>query len=162
MAVISLVVTSDRVVSGVKRDEVSPLVEALLAEKGHRLGFSTVVPNDWEAIRRAVSRACRESRIVLVTGGTGVSPRDISVDVVKSMASAELPGFGELHRRLSFERAGYTVSLSRASAFIVDGCLVAVSPGNPDAVKVAVEILSHIADHAIEELEGRGHRAGEA
>lgn len=159
MADFSLVVTSDRVYKGEKEDKITPMVKAALDASGHRLVYWSIAPNDPEKIREAVGEACRRARIVLVTGGTGISPRDVSVDVVAGIAERELPGFGEAHRRLSWESVGPRAVLSRASAFILPGgCLVAVSPGNPDAVRVALEILVPIADHAVDQLSGRPHK----
>ncbi len=154
---LAVVVTSDRVYRGEKEDRVLQLLREPGISERVKLVYYTVVPNDPVVIREKVLEAARASRLVLVTGGTGVSPRDISVDVVRSIASKELPGFGELHRRLSMEEIGFRAILSRASAFIVDRSLVAVSPGSRGAVRLAVEILYNIYNHLIEELEGMGH-----
>jgi len=157
MARVALVVTSDSVYRGVKEDRVTPLVRERLARSGHELVYSRVVPNEKQVIEEAIREACSRARVVLVTGGTGISPRDVSVDVVRSMSTREVPGFGELHRRLSFEKIGARAALSRASAFIVGECFVAVSPGNPDAVEVALDILEGMVDHIVEQLEGKPH-----
>ena len=154
---LAVVVTSDRVYRGEREDRVAELLREPGIREKVNLVYYTVVPNDPTAIREKVLEAARASRVVLVTGGTGVSPRDISVDVVRSIASRELPGFGELHRRLSMEDIGFRAILSRASAFIVSGSLVAVSPGSRGAVRLAIEILYNVYSHLVEELEGRGH-----
>ena len=154
----SLVVTSDSVYRGAKEDKITPMVRETLAREGHRLVYSTVAPNVHREIARSILEACRHSRIVVATGGTGISPRDITVDIVRSLSEREIPGFGEAHRRLSWESVGPRATLSRASAFILPGgCFVAVTPGNPDAVRVALEILLPIAGHIEEQLEGRSH-----
>jgi len=156
----SLIVTSDRVYRGERSDEVTPLVEEELRQAGHTLSYKAVVPNDILVIRREVLRACETSPIVLVTGGTGLSPRDVSIDAVASLASTRVPGFGEAHRRLSWEEVGERALLSRADAFVVEAgrrCFVAVSPGNPSAVRIALRLLIPIAKHLAEQLEGRPH-----
>ena len=157
MARWALVVTSDRVFYGEREDRVTPLVSRRLEEEGHVLAYKAVVPNDPVLIRRAVVEAASWAPLVLVTGGTGASPRDVSVDVVESLADKKLPGLGEEFRRRSLASAGPRALLSRAEAFIVGGSLVFVSPGSPDAVRTALELLVEVDEHAVRELEGRGH-----
>ncbi|MEB3817065.1 MAG: MogA/MoaB family molybdenum cofactor biosynthesis protein, partial [Desulfurococcales archaeon] len=69
-----------------------------------------------------------------------------------------VPGFGEAHRRISWDRVGEKAMLSRASAYVVGDCFVAVSPGNPDAVEVALDLLIPVADHIEEQLSGKPHK----
>jgi molybdenum cofactor biosynthesis protein B len=155
---VSLVVTSDRVFRGEKEDLVTPLVKKLLSENGHELVYSAIVPNDPEEIKRKVLEACENARIVLATGGTGISPRDVTVDVIKSLSSKEVPGYGELHRYLSYKRVKEKAILSRVSAFVIENrCFVATSPGNPDAVEVSLEILVKIMSHVEDQLLGKSH-----
>ena len=152
-----LVVTSDRVYRGERKDEVTPLVEKLLASRGRRLSWRIVVPNVASRIVEAVLEAASRCRVVLVTGGTGVSPRDVSVDAVGRVARSRVPGLGEEFRRRSLERVGPVALLSRADAFVVGGSLVFVSPGSPDAVETALSLLLEVDEHVVRELEGRGH-----
>ncbi len=157
MAWFSLVITSDKVYRGERRDEIRPLVESFLASRGHYLAYTRIVPNDPVMIRRAVIDAISRSDVTLVTGGTGLSDRDISIDVISSIAERVVPGFGELHRMKSLETVGYRAMLSRASAYMIGKRLIAVSPGNPDAVRVALEILVEIADHIRDMAQGVSH-----
>ncbi len=157
MLELAVVVTSDKVYRGEKPDKVRRLLSELEAQGRLQVIYYAVAPNDPGEIRRRILEATSVSKIVLVTGGTGVSPRDVSVDVARQLASRELPGFGEAHRRLSMEEIGLRAVMSRASAFIVNGSLVAVSPGSTGAVKTALSILEEIHEHLVEELEGRGH-----
>nr|WP_157463169.1 molybdenum cofactor biosynthesis protein B [Caldisphaera lagunensis] len=157
MARFALIVTSDSVYNGIKKDEITPIVEKMLKEYNQELVFKTIIKNNKEDLINALNNSLNISDIILVTGGTGISPKDISIDVVKSIAQKELPGFGEIHRMKSFNDVGYRVVLSRASAFIINKNLVAVSPGNPSAVKISLEILISIANHAVEQLSGKPH-----
>ncbi|ADL19400.1 Molybdopterin biosynthesis protein MogA [Acidilobus saccharovorans 345-15] len=153
----SLVVTSDHVYRGEKADEVTPLVKERLAKEGHQLIYSVVVPNNPDIIKSAVLDAASRADVVLVSGGTGPSPRDISYDVVKELASKELPGFGELFRFKSLESVGSGVILTRASAFVLGRSLVVVVPGSPSAMGIALEILMPIVNHAVEQIHGEPH-----
>ena len=155
MAWFSLVITSDHVYRGEREDKLAPLVERMLEERGHYLAYKTIVPNDPLMIRQAVLEAVSRADVVLVTGGTGLSRKDVSVDVLEKIAERRVPGFGELHRARSRERVGTKAILSRASAYTIGGKLVAVSPGSPDAVEIAVEILADIADHVRDMARGK-------
>ncbi len=148
-----LVVTSTRVYRGEKPDMLTPLVKNLVESAGHRLVSSAVVPNDPAMINDAVGVAVERCDVVLVTGGTGPSPRDVSVDVVASMADREFPGFGEIFRLLTYQRHGPVAWLSRASAYVVNWKLVVVVPGSEDAVKLALkELLLPEVGHVVGEL----------
>ncbi len=151
-----LVVTSTRVYRGEKPDKLTPLVKGLVEGRGHRLAASTIVPNDPAQIQEAVGKAVERCDVVIVTGGTGPSPRDVSIDVVASMAHRELPGFGEIFRLLTYQRHGPVAWLSRASAYLVDWRLVAVVPGSSDAVRLALEeLLLPEVGHLVGELRRR-------
>ena len=154
---LALVVTSDSVYRGEKEDRVTPLVEDYAARRGAVLAYRRVVPNDPQAIADAVAEAASRADIVIVTGGTGISPRDVTVDAVSRLSTREVPGFGEEHRRRSLQRVGPAALLSRATAYVVGGALVLLSPGSPDAVSVTLQILDEIAGHAVEQLRGGGH-----
>ncbi|WP_292320069.1 molybdenum cofactor biosynthesis protein B [Caldisphaera sp.] len=153
----ALIITSDSVYYGKKKDEITPIVEKIIRESGHDLKFKTIVRNDEEEILKSLNNAIKFSDIILMTGGTGISPKDITVDTVKQLARDVLPGFGELHRSKSINEIGYRAILSRANAFIVNKSLVAISPGNPSAVKISLEILLPIANHIVEQLNGIPH-----
>jgi molybdenum cofactor biosynthesis protein B len=152
---LALIVTSDSVYRGLRADEVTPIVSS---DGRFEVVFSRVVPNDVGEIMAAVLEASNLADVVLVTGGTGVSPRDVTVEALESIASKRVPGLGEEHRRRSYLRVGARALMSRSEGFVVGGALAFASPGNPDAVKVALDILAEVAEHCLEELRGRGHR----
>jgi molybdopterin adenylyltransferase len=141
--------------SRAQSDDVSgrALREGLQAA-GHVLVGSAVVKDDAEAIRAAVTGALDAgARAVLVTGGTGITRRDQTVEAVRPLLEREIPGFGELFRMLSFQEIGSAAWLSRATAGTVRGALVFLLPGSPNAVRLALErlILPELG-HAVREL----------
>ena len=154
----ALVITSDRVKREPERDMITPLVKDMLDKSGHSLVYRTIVGNSFAEILHGISNAMLAGAdIILVTGGTGPNPRDISVDIVSRLADRELPGIGEEFRRRSIARKVKNAVMSRASAYIVDGRLVVVSPGNPDAVETMMGVLLDVADHLVEQLHGKKH-----
>ncbi len=135
------VVTSDAVYEGRRRDEVTPLVASLVTDAGYILVNAVVVPNKREEIRKAIAMAAKECDVVIVTGGTGVSRKDMSVDVAKELCVKDLPGFGELFRYLTFTRHGTAAIATRAYACVADSALIFVTPGSKDAVRMALNEL---------------------
>ena len=125
-----------------------------LEAAGHSVVGQTVVRDEPEQIRAAVERGLQGgARAVLVTGGTGITRRDQTVEAVRPLLEKEIPGFGELFRMLSFQEIGSAAWLSRALAGTVRGALVFVLPGSPNAVRLALDrlILPELG-HAVREL----------
>ena len=118
-------------------------IQALLEDAGHRVAERAIVPDEPAAIREALLRAIARPDIdvALVTGGTGVSPRDATVETVEPLLHKTLPGFGELFRMLSFEEIGAAALLSRALAGTAGRTAIFVMPGSSGAVKTALERL---------------------
>ncbi len=148
-----LVVTGDRVYRGEIEDKVTPLVAELLEEAGHLLVGRLVAPNDKYRIAHAVLTMVIRDDVdaVIVSGGTGPRPRDVSVDAVEMLAERSLPGFGEEFRRRSLESAGTRAILSRAAAFIVNRRPVFVLPGSPDATRLGVRLILEVIGHLVYE-----------
>jgi len=139
-------------------DESGDLAAELVARFGHRVVGRSLVPNVAEELKRTVLEVARGGNvdIVAVLGGTGLSPRDISVETVESMFEKSIPGFGEFFRRLSYEAVGLAAMLSRAVAGTVLGKAVFVTPGSSQAVTLAFEkiilpeaghLVHHIREH---------------
>jgi len=129
------------------RDESSDRSGAKLVELvragGQEVTSRRIVPDEIEAIRAAACAAIDDAAIdvLLVTGGTGAAPRDVSPEAIEPLLEKLLPGFGEIFRSLSFERIGAAAMLSRASAGVVAGTAVFLLPGSPAALELAMERL---------------------
>lgn len=123
----------------------------LLASAGFALSSHRIVLDEPDAIRAAVMEATGEGAdAVITTGGTGVAPRDVTVEVLTHLFDKTLDGFGEAFRRLSWDAVGPRAVLSRAVAGIVGGRFVAALPGSPKAVELAVnDVLIPILEHAV-------------
>jgi molybdenum cofactor biosynthesis protein B len=110
---------------------------------GHRVVESMLEPDHTVEIRWAVQGLLANPKIdvVVVTGGTGLSPRDVTLDAVVPLFERPLEGFGELFRMLSWEQVGAAAMLSRATAGVVGPRAVFLLPGSPKAVELAMERL---------------------
>jgi len=149
---IKVVVVSDTLIAGRGVDVSGEVALSTLSNKGYCVTSKEVVGNSYRDILRALRNS--KERVVVLLGGTGPSPRDITVDVVESTAWRCLTGFGELFRQLSYQKIGARAILSRATLCIMhDGKTVAVLPGSPDATKLGVEILAEILNHLLEEVD---------
>jgi len=124
-------------------DRSGDLIQEQLEARGHRVVERTIVPDEPAAVRAAVLRgiARREIDAVLATGGTGVAPRDGSVEAVAPLLHKRLEGFGELFRSLSLADIGAAAQLSRALAGTAGATAVFLMPGSSGAVRLALELL---------------------
>jgi molybdenum cofactor biosynthesis protein B len=136
-------------------DESAAAAAELLEAAGHKVEKRRIVENDFSKIVQSVKTAIKEGAdLVLALGGTGVSRRDVTVEAVRNVIDKELPGFGELFRALSVKQIGTAAILSRALlGTTVEGRVVAVTPGSPAAVQLALkEILAPQLKHLLREL----------
>lgn len=132
------------------------LVEEMLVAAGQRVIAREIVPDEPVAIRGALldALAQQENQAVILTGGTGVAPRDVTPDTVEPELDRVIPGFGELFRALSYEEIGSAALLSRAVAGMKGDRVVFVIPGSRGAVRLALEKLivpelGHLAAEAV-------------
>lgn len=118
-------------------------IQERLEAAGHEVAERRIVRDEPEEIRGALLRAIAHPDVdaALLTGGTGVSPRDCTPEVVAALLDKELPGFGELFRALSFEEIGAAALLSRALAGSAGRTAIFVTPGSSGAVRLAMERL---------------------
>ena len=129
------------------------VLRRLIEEGGFTVASEVLLVEEPAALRDTVLRLAGDSDAVIVTGGTGIGPRDRTPDAVGALFERRLPGFGELFRMLSFQEIGSAAWLSRALAGTVRGALVFVLPGSPNAVRLALDrlILPELG-HAVREL----------
>lgn len=116
------------------------LVEQLLAA-GHVIALRTIVKDDLDAVRRALSVGIDAPAIdvVISTGGTGITQRDITPEAFLPLVTKAIPGFGELFRALSYADIGASTIQSRAEAALCGTTLVFMLPGSTGAVQLALD-----------------------
>ena len=138
-------------------DASGDLIIKMLRENGHRVTMRRIIPDDKEQIQRVLMRALKSRKVdaIIFSGGTGVSPKDVTIEAVKPMLEKEIPGFGEIFRFLSYKKIGSAAILTRALAGTCRGKAIFCLPGSPDSVSLALEKLiipevGHIIKHARE------------
>lgn len=132
------------------------LVRAI-AEAGHEVARRSLVRDEAREIETAVRTAATaaDTDLVLLTGGTGIAPRDVTTPTLEKMFESAIPGFGELFRWLSYREIGSAAILSRATAGLVGGKVVLALPGSPKALELAMrEIVLKEAGHLVSQTRG--------
>ncbi|MEW6234192.1 MAG: MogA/MoaB family molybdenum cofactor biosynthesis protein [Candidatus Omnitrophota bacterium] len=146
----AIIVLSDRAALGVREDAAGPLLRTLIEKNGGECVRLDVLPDDAERLRKKILdlAVSGDYDVILTSGGTGIGPRDCSVDVARSLLEKELPGFGEEMRRRSLEKTPYAI-LSRATAGVVHDVFLLNLPGSPQG---AVDCLTWVLkplEHAV-------------
>jgi molybdenum cofactor biosynthesis protein B len=123
-------------------DTSGQLIRELVEGAGHRVVNYRIVRDEPDEVRAALDDFCGgEARLVIFNGGTGISRRDRTFDVISKTLEKTLPGFGEIFRMLSYQEVGAAAMLSRATAGVYRDTVVFSTPGSPNAVRTAVEKL---------------------
>jgi molybdenum cofactor biosynthesis protein B len=113
-----------------------------IKKAGHRVHSSRILRDEPSQVEAALDElAAAGTQVILLNGGTGISRRDTTFDVVSRKLDKTLPGFGEIFRMLSYDQVGAAAMLSRATAGIYRGKVVFSTPGSPAAVRLAWEKL---------------------
>jgi len=126
-----------------ENDESGLLIADLLSSNGHFVVQREILPDDPDRIQARVVDWCESKTCgaVLLTGGTGLAPRDSTYEAIAGLLEKRLDGFGELFRMLSYEEIGAAAMLSRAVAGSRGPVFIAALPGSPAAVRLALEKL---------------------
>lgn len=151
-----VVVISDRSSRGEREDRTGPLLLTELARWGFQEGSADVVivPDEEEEIVRELESAVEAGiGLVLTTGGTGVSPRDVTPEATRRVVAKELPGFGELMRRLSQDVTPHAC-ISRALAGTKAATLIVNLPGSPRGAVECLRMIATPARHVLDVLRG--------
>ncbi|AKT39720.1 MogA/MoaB family molybdenum cofactor biosynthesis protein [Chondromyces crocatus] len=140
-------------------DEGGRLLGALLRDAGFDLVAHAILREEPTLLTEALSRLCDDDTAdaIVLTGGTGIAPRDRTIEALTPLLDKTLDGFGEAFRRLSWDQVGPNAILSRALAGVMRGRVVVALPGSPKALDLAVnQLLAPILAHAVALASGRG------
>ena len=135
-------------------DPSGDLIVKILVENGHRVTMRRIIPDDKGMIQHAIMRAIKSRKVdaIITCGGTGISPRDVTIEAVKPLLEKELEGFGEVFRFLSYGEIGSAAILTRALAGVSKGKAIFCIPGSPGAAKTGAAIIAEEAAHIIKHL----------
>ncbi len=159
---VAVVTMSDKGASGQRVDESGPLIAQIMEQ----WGLATVeemmlIPDDYEKIKETLVSLCDDTKVdlILTTGGTGLSPRDVTPEATMAVADRNVPGIAEYMRAKSFEITPKAM-LSRAASVMRGQTLIINLPGSPKAVRENLEFILPALDHGLEIMTGRGGECG--
>ncbi|MCW2524061.1 MAG: moaB [Frankiales bacterium] len=156
----SVITCSNRSAAGQRADDSGQLLASALSDWGYEVLPRQVVPDQVEAIRTAVRDALADgARLVISTGGTGVTPTDVTPEAVTPLLERQIPGIAEQLRLASADRVP-TAVLSRGVAGTIGDALVVTLPGSPGGVRDGLAVLKPLVEHVLQQLSGGDHRVG--
>ncbi len=124
-------------------DESGKLIREKLSQNGHRVMSYSILKNEADSIKKKIYELLREEelQVIITSGGTGVSHRDITVETISLILEKKLDGFGELFRFLSYQEIGTASIMSRAIAGVIGGKVILCLPGSLGAANLAMDKL---------------------
>jgi molybdenum cofactor synthesis domain-containing protein len=155
------VTASNRAAEGVYEDKGGPVIVDRLTAMGFETDGPSVVPDGEpvaEVLRTAVSL---EYDVVVTTGGTGLSPTDRTPEVTRAVLDYEIPGIAEAVRAEGISKVP-TAALSRGTAGVAGNTLIVNLPGSTGGVRDGLDVLGRLLMHAVEQIHGGDHPAGDA
>ena len=139
----------------IETDQSGRHIKEILEACNHQVPYYEIIPDERDIIRQTVEKVIHKENIeaVIISGGTGISYRDVTIESIKPLFEKELPGFGELFRYLSYQYDTGTASiLSRATCGVSNNRIIFSLPGSLKAVQLAMEkiILNELGHMVIE------------
>jgi molybdenum cofactor synthesis domain-containing protein len=152
-----VITVSDRSHGGLRHDASGPLLAELLGGLGFATDPVRVVPDDIPEIEAALREAVSDGlHLVITTGGTGFSPRDVTPEATRRVLEKEAPGLAEALRQYNREAVPTTI-LSRAVAGSAGETVIVNLPGSTGGVRDGIEVLGPVIGHAVAQLRGADH-----
>jgi len=153
---VTVITVSDRASRGEYEDLSGPEIVGILKEAYPECRIRTeIVPDEKEEILRAF-RSAGDEDFILTTGGTGLSPRDITPEVTKEFCDKELPGIAEILRLESYRETPQAM-LSRGYSGVKGNTVIVNFPGSVKAVRLCTRVLLPVMEHSGKMLRGEGH-----
>ena len=160
MIKVAILTLSDKGSKGERKDTSGPAIEELIKKIGTEVISCDILPDEKSKIKRKLISLCKKADLILTTGGTGVSPRDVTPDSTLEVIKYEIPGMAEAMRRESLKKTPRAM-ISRAVAGVRGETLIINLPGSPRAVKENLAVILPVLSHTIEKIKGSTEECGE-
>lgn len=158
---VAVLTISDRAFKGTRKDASGPALAESVGRMGWEVALLEVLPDEREVIATRLRELSGEVDLILTTGGTGLSPRDVTPEATLDVVERRVPGIPEAMRAEGLKRTP-TAMLSRGEAGVLKGTLIVNLPGSPKAALECLEAVRDALTHAVEVAQGRGEHGGMA
>ncbi len=152
MITIAVLTLSDKGSRGERADQSGPLIADIIKDIG-RVDYYDTLPDERELIKKRLLEYAGKVDLVLTTGGTGLSPRDVTPEATLDVIERQVPGIAEAMRMEGMKKTRRSM-LSRAVAGVKGQTLIINLPGSPKAVKENLETILDVLPHAVEKIKG--------
>lgn len=153
MITVAVLTMSDKGSKGEREDSSGPLIKDMLKGIGAEVKHYEILPDEKELIKEKLIKYSKEVDLIITTGGTGLSPRDVTPEATLEVIDRQVPGIAEAMRSEGLKKTSRAM-LSRAVAGVKGRSLIINLPGSPKAVKENLAVILDVIPHAIEKLKG--------
>jgi molybdenum cofactor synthesis domain-containing protein len=159
---VAIITISDRGSKGEREDSSGPLIREMVKNLPAEVIHYEIIPDEKEVIIEALKRSSDELKadLILTTGGTGLSPRDVTPDATRRVIEKEVPGFSEAMRAESLKKTPHAM-ISRAVSGIRGSSLIVNLPGSPKSVKENLSVILPALPHALSKLKSDPSECGQ-
>lgn len=149
----AILTLSDKGSRGERDDKSGPAIEDCLRHAGFSVKYYEILADEKDLIKEKLLEFCKKVDLIVTTGGTGLSPRDVTPDATLEVIEKIIPGIPEAIRMEGLTKTKRAM-LSRAVAGVRGTTLIVNLPGSPSAIKESLTIIADVIPHAIEKIQG--------
>lgn len=159
---VAIITVSDKGSKGEREDISGKVIEDMTSSEGMIIVLREIIPDEYDAISTKIAEAIDKigADVVLTTGGTGFSQRDVTPEATKAVIDREAPGIAEMIRSESYKITSRAM-LSRGTSGIRGQSLIVNLPGSPKAVRESLQVILPVLQHGVEILRGEAHECAQ-
>ncbi|MEF9425749.1 MAG: MogA/MoaB family molybdenum cofactor biosynthesis protein [Candidatus Mariimomonas ferrooxydans] len=153
MITVAVLTLSDKGSKGIRKDKSGPLIAKIIKKIDGKVVNYDILPDEKTLIKKRLLSLCNKVDLILTTGGTGLSPRDVTPEATLGVINREIPGITEVMRYRGLKKTPFAM-ISRAVAGTRGKTLIINLPGSPRAVAENLKIILPVIPHAVEKIKG--------